>query len=73
MVDRYGDFVRYKRALTAKTALLWFGPAGLLLGGVVIIAVIVRRRRVQRADNRAELSSDERERLDHLLDKTKND
>jgi cytochrome c-type biogenesis protein CcmH len=31
MVDRYGDFVRYKPALNAKTALLWFGPAGLLL------------------------------------------
>lgn len=73
MVDRYGDFVRYKPALNAKTALLWFGPAGLLLGGVVIIAVIVRRRRVQRTDSPDTLTSDERERLDHLLDKTKND
>ncbi|MCF5139376.1 hypothetical protein GIW52_30420, partial [Pseudomonas lactis] len=42
--DRYGDFVRYKPALTGKTALLWFGPAGLLLAGVVVMAVIVRRR-----------------------------
>ncbi|MGH8374514.1 MAG: cytochrome c-type biogenesis protein, partial [Pseudomonas sp.] len=73
MVDRYGDFVRYKPALNAKTALLWFGPAGLLLGGVVIIAVIVRRRRVQRAGTRDELSAEERSRLDQLLDKTKND
>jgi cytochrome c-type biogenesis protein CcmH len=73
MVDRYGDFVRYKPALNAKTALLWFGPAGLLLGGVVIIAVIVRRRRVQRADTPGSLSAEERSRLDHLLDKTKND
>jgi cytochrome c-type biogenesis protein CcmH len=73
MVDRYGDFVRYKPALNAKTALLWFGPAGLLLGGFVIIAVIVRRRRVQRADSPDTLSFDERERLDHLLDKTKHD
>jgi cytochrome c-type biogenesis protein CcmH len=73
MVDRYGDFVRYKPALNAKTALLWFGPAGLLLGGFVVIAVIVRRRRVQRTDTPDALSFDERERLDHLLDKTKND
>ena len=73
MVDRYGDFVRYKPALNAKTALLWFGPAGLLLGGFVIIAVIVRRRRVLRTDSPDSLSVDERERLDHLLDKTKND
>lgn len=69
MVDRYGDFVRYKPALTAKTALLWFGPAGLLLGGVVVIAVIVRRRRGQRAETPQALSSEERQRLDQLLDK----
>jgi cytochrome c-type biogenesis protein CcmH len=52
---------------------LWFGPAGLLLGGFVIIAVIVRRRRVQSAATKDELSVEERERLDQLLDKTKND
>ncbi|BAV73705.1 diaminohydroxyphosphoribosylaminopyrimidine deaminase [Pseudomonas chlororaphis subsp. aurantiaca] len=69
MVDRYGDFVRYKPALTGKTALLWFGPAGLLLGGVVIIAVIVRRRRVERSDSPSILSAEERQRLDQLLDK----
>src|ERR1700712_2064985 len=69
MVDRYGDFVRYKPALNAKTALLWFGPAGLLLGGFGVIAVIVRRRRVQRSATPSALSAEERERLDHLLDK----
>ncbi|QZI69060.1 cytochrome c-type biogenesis protein CcmH [Pseudomonas protegens] len=73
MVDRYGDFVRYKPALTGKTALLWFGPAGLLLGGLVIIAVIVRRRRVERSDSPNTLSVEERQRLDQLLDKTPND
>lgn len=69
MVDRYGDFVRYKPALTSKTAVLWFGPAGLLLGGIVIIAVIIRRRRVQRSDTPDTLSTEERKRLDQLLDK----
>ncbi|VVO13684.1 cytochrome c-type biogenesis protein [Pseudomonas fluorescens] len=69
MVDRYGDFVRYKPALTSKTAVLWFGPAGLLLGGIVIIAVIIRRRRVQRTDTPDTLSTEERKRLDQLLDK----
>ncbi|KPA88726.1 cytochrome c-type biogenesis protein [Pseudomonas asplenii] len=71
MVDRYGDFVRYKPALTGKTALLWFGPAGLLLGGLVVIAVIVRRRRAQRSETPDVLSAEERERLDHLLDKNR--
>ncbi|MGC5700308.1 cytochrome c-type biogenesis protein CcmH [Pseudomonas sp. NFXW11] len=69
MVDRYGDFVRYRPALTGKTALLWFGPAGLLLGGLVTIAVIVRRRRAQRSDSPNTLSIEERQRLDQLLDK----
>ena len=72
MVDRYGDFVRYKPALTGKTALLWFGPAGLLLAGVVVMAVIVRRRRAAPTDGSDALSLDERKRLDQLLD-TKTD
>ncbi|MEI7053644.1 cytochrome c-type biogenesis protein [Pseudomonas koreensis] len=69
MVDRYGDFVRYKPALNAKTALLWFGPAGLFFGGLVVIAVIVRRRRAQRTETPPSLSTEERQRLDQLLDK----
>ncbi|MNR25332.1 Cytochrome c-type biogenesis protein CcmH precursor [compost metagenome] len=69
MVDRYGDFVRYKPALNSRTWLLWFGPAGLLLGGLVVIAVIVRRRRSERPDGATELSEAERQRLAQLLDK----
>ncbi len=72
MVDRYGDFVRYKPALTGKTALLWFGPAGLLLAGVVVMVVIVRRRRAAPTDGSDALSLEERKRLDQLLD-TKTD
>jgi len=73
MVDRYGDFVRYKPALTGKTAILWFGPLGLLVGGLVVIGVIVGRRRSQRATQVDTLSAEERQRLDTLLDKTKDD
>ncbi|RAU41612.1 MULTISPECIES: cytochrome c-type biogenesis protein [unclassified Pseudomonas] len=68
MVDRYGEFVRYKPELNAHTWLLWFGPAGLLLGGMVLIGVIVARRRRQRAEGPHELSDEERQRLAHLLD-----
>lgn len=69
MVDRYGDFVRYKPALTMRTALLWFGPWALLLGGAVIILLIVRRRRRALAGTAQDLSDAERQRLAHLLDK----
>ena len=71
MVDRYGDFVRYKPALTAKTWLLWFGPAGLLVGGLVVIGVIVVRRRGQGRQENDALSDEERKRLANLLDKNR--
>ncbi|KMN08101.1 cytochrome c-type biogenesis protein [Pseudomonas helleri] len=74
MVDRYGDFVRYKPALTSKTVVLWFGPLALLVGGVVVIGVIVgRRRRTARAEASDTLSAEERQRLDTLLDKNQDD
>ena len=74
MVARYGDFVLYKPALTSKTAVLWFGPLALLLGGVVVIGVIVgRRRRTEQTEGSDTLSAEERKRLDTLLDKTKDD
>ena len=69
MVDRYGEFVRYKPELSARTWLLWFGPAGLLLGGVLLIGVIVVRRRSKRTTDTQVLSNEERQRLAHLLDK----
>ncbi|EPM44745.1 cytochrome c-type biogenesis protein [Pseudomonas syringae] len=68
MVDRYGDFVRYKPSLNSRTWLLWFGPAGLLLGGMVVIGFIVMRRRKQRSAPAAVLSEDEQLRLARLLD-----
>ena len=74
MVARYGDFVLYKPALTSKTAVLWFGPLALLVGGLVVIGVIVgRRRRTGQVTGSDTLSAEERKRLDTLLDKTKDD
>ncbi len=44
MTARYGDFVLYRPPLKQTTALLWFGPALLLLGAVVGLTVVLRRR-----------------------------
>ena len=44
MTDRYGDFVLYRPPLKGTTALLWFGPGALLLGGLVALFLILRRR-----------------------------
>lgn len=44
LVDRYSEFVLYQPPVRPGTWLLWFGPLLLLAGGMVFIAVIVRRR-----------------------------
>ena len=44
MTARYGDFVLYRPPLKSTTALLWFGPAVFLLGGVITLFVVLRRR-----------------------------
>ncbi|AYC32565.1 cytochrome c-type biogenesis protein CcmH [Pseudomonas cavernae] len=73
MVERYGEFVRYKPAVNSRTWLLWYGPAGLLVGGLLVLGVIVlRRRRVENAPP-ASLSAEERARLDTLLNSTSAD
>ena len=41
LVDRYGDFVRYRPPVQANTALLWFGPfVMLIVGGFVLFRVL---------------------------------
>ena len=45
MVNRYGDFVRYKPPLKATTVLLWAGPAGLALLGFGLLGWTLRERR----------------------------
>jgi cytochrome c-type biogenesis protein CcmH len=44
MTDRYGDFVLYKPPFSARTALLWAGPGLLLVGGLVGLSLVMRRR-----------------------------
>jgi cytochrome c-type biogenesis protein CcmH len=44
MTARYGDFVLYRPPLKSTTALLWFGPAVLLFGGLVTLFFVLRRR-----------------------------
>lgn len=50
MTARYGDFVLYRPPVKATTLVLWFGPAVLLLGGLVTLYVVLRRRNRLAAD-----------------------
>ena len=44
MTQRYGDFVLYRPPLKGTTAALWFGPLVLLVGGLTVFIVVLRRR-----------------------------
>lgn len=44
MVQRYGDFVLYEPPLNSSTALLWFGPALLLVAGVFALRGFWRKK-----------------------------
>lgn len=50
MTARYGDFVLYRPPVKTTTALLWFGPLVLLVGGLVILVLVLRRRSRMAAD-----------------------
>lgn len=66
LVQRFGDYVRYRPVFDARTALLWLTPALVVLIGAAAIVLLVRHRRRVRAAPTA-LTSQQRARADHLL------
>jgi cytochrome c-type biogenesis protein CcmH len=65
LVSRYGEFILLKPPLRMGTLLLWLSPFAILaLGGVAIMAVARRR---QQAETVAQLSDEEKARLERLL------
>jgi len=44
LVNRYGEFVLYRPEIGGNTLLLWVLPFALLLAGLVVIIIAVRRR-----------------------------
>ncbi|MDP2825679.1 MAG: cytochrome c-type biogenesis protein CcmH [Sulfuritalea sp.] len=68
MVDRYGDFVRYRPPMKPTTWLLWGGPFLLLAGGVAALITFLRRRAKDSAA--PVLSEEDRRRAAALLDQS---
>lgn len=64
LVERYGDFVLYRPPLKSTTVLLWLGPFALC-----VIALMVLRSRVRRQRQAANLTDQERERAEQLLER----
>lgn len=66
MTSRYGDFVLYKPRMEAKTYILWLGPIGLLLIGLGVAYVFIRKQRINGGASQ-EISAEDQEALDALL------
>jgi cytochrome c-type biogenesis protein CcmH len=69
MVARYGDFILYRPPFKLTTYALWIGPFVLLAGALLVLGRTVSAKR--RATAPDDLSSQEKGRLDTLLNRTK--
>jgi cytochrome c-type biogenesis protein CcmH len=67
MVARYGDFVLYSPPVKPSTYPIWFGPVIIFFIGALFLFNIVRRKNRSRE---TELSSEEQQRLDTLLNQS---
>mgnify|MGYP003636569438 CR=1 FL=1 len=65
MVGRYGEFVLYRPRVSSVTYILWFGPVLLILIGVLVVIVILRKKPAPK-ENIA-LDSQQQEKLKQLL------
>jgi cytochrome c-type biogenesis protein CcmH len=67
LVARYGEFVLLKPPLSWHTAALWGLPPALLLIGIGMIVLVVRRRRAAPLAETANLTAAEEARLANLM------
>ncbi len=61
MVERYGDFAHYQPPWRVSTSILWWGPVGIIVIGLLVVFVRARAR----AEN-DELSVEEEQQLARL-------
>jgi len=65
MVARYGEFVLYRPRVSNITYVLWFGPALLILLGVIVVIVILRKKPLAKAE--LSLTAVQQQKLNQLL------
>ena len=68
LVSRYGDFVLYRPPVKSSTYLLWYGPLALILVGVTVVVIMIRKR--GKIEQNA-LSEEEQKEIKGLLAKAK--
>jgi len=65
MVDRYGEFVLYRPRVSGLTYVLWFGPIALILFGIIVVIVIVRRKPIDKTA--LTLTTEQQDKLNRLV------
>jgi len=65
MVARYGEFVLYRPRVNSLTYILWFGPALLILLGLIVLVAIIRRKPIKR--EKVVLTEDQQNKLKEIL------
>lgn len=65
MVKRYGEFVLYRPQVSTLTYVLWFGPALLLLIGVIVVVQILRKKPIKKET--VVLSEEQKSKLAQIL------
>lgn len=68
MVDRYGDFVRYKPAVDSKNIFLWVGPFVFLIVGGLILLRYIKIRRAEDSTVAEAMSEEDRLRAKAILE-----
>ena len=67
MIERFGEFVHYKPAFDARTALLWLLPLIVVLVGLIVVTVVVRRSARGPGTDSPALTEEQRRQADELL------
>jgi len=65
MVARYGEFVLYRPRVSSLTYILWYGPAFLLLVGVIVVVMVIRKK--PQVSSKETLSTEQQNTLDNIL------
>ncbi|WP_286198241.1 cytochrome c-type biogenesis protein [Salinisphaera sp. G21_0] len=71
MLARYGDFVLYKPRIAGVNLVLWLGPLLLLLAGLTVLIVVVRKHKATASES-APAAPDQHNADKELLDKKLN-
>ena len=70
LVDRYGEFIRYRPEISGQNLLLWIGPLLLLVIGVATLYFNIKARKKKTVEE-PELSSEDHKRAQALLNEVK--